>query len=140
MEKEIETIKETLKLIGELKTQFGIKRNADCDDPLMYAGVANSDVIANITPLVEKYFGKAYKPAGETAYLKNFFDGFVKNVGGARSDQTLFRKDISPVLTMYCAFWPWGSNPVNTSIRIGLLCETEEQEDEVVKLLKGCFK
>jgi hypothetical protein len=136
----VQSIKDVLSIIPELKAKFGVKRNSDNDDPLLFCGVATSDIIANVTPVIEQKFGKAYKPAGETAFFKNLFDGFVKNVGGVRTEQTLFRHDINDRFAIYCAFWPWGSNPVNTSIRIGLICMTEEEEQEMIKALKGCFK
>ncbi len=135
----VETIKTDLKLIGELKAAFKLQRNNDGCGPLVFAGVAESNIIPAISESVEKVFGKPYKAAGEGAILKNWFDGFVKAVGGVRTDQTLFRKTISPKLDLFCAFWPWGSNPVKTSIRLGLICYEEADEEEMAKALKGQF-
>jgi len=140
MQEKINQIKEALKLIGELKAKFNVQANKDGMESLIFAGVTVSNVITQLTPEVEKTFGKAYKPAGKWAFFMNFFDSFVKGVGGIRTDQTLFRKDIGPGLTLYCAFWPWGSNPVKTSIRIGLLCDTEEIEAQMEKALAGSFR
>ncbi|MBF0501206.1 MAG: hypothetical protein HQM09_13795 [Candidatus Riflebacteria bacterium] len=136
----VESIKTTLKLIPILKTQFNVKRNADEDDPLLFIGVAESNLIDKLRPVVEVHFGAPYKPAGESAFWKNLFDSFVKNIGGIRTEQTLFKKEISPTLALFCAFWPWGSNPVNTSIRIGLLCESEEEEQALAKEVKAFFR
>ena len=58
----VENIKGTLKIIGDLKSKFGIKRNPDCKESLLYVGVANSDLMTQLNPVVEEYFGKAYKP------------------------------------------------------------------------------
>ena len=133
-------IQNALKLIPILKSQFNVKRNADEDDPLLFVGVAESNVIDALRPVVEEYFGPAYKPAGESAFWKNLFDSFVKSVGGVRTEQTLFKKEISPTLALFCAFWPWGSNPIKTSIRIGLLCDSEEEEHALVKDIKTFFR
>jgi hypothetical protein len=132
-------IRKTLELISAIEKNFKIKPNNDVDDPLLYCGVADSNIIDTLTVEVEKHFGKAYKPAGEGAFFKNYFDRFVKEVGGARKDQTLFKKDIAEGIVMYCAFWPWGSNPVKTSVRIGLLCYGADERDFFARELKGEF-
>ncbi|HOY67376.1 MAG TPA: hypothetical protein PLP29_10835 [Candidatus Ozemobacteraceae bacterium] len=139
MQEAITKIKEALQLIDELKRQFSVRRHPDGCSKLLYTGVAESNLIDKLMPVVEKRFGPAYKPAGQSALLKNWFDGFVKGVGGIRRDQTLFRLDISPELSMFCAFWPWGSEPVKTSIRIGLLCADEDLEKKMESALQGCF-
>ena len=136
---QVKTIKKNLKLIGKLEKEFGLKPNTDIDDPMLYCGVAQSNLIEQLTPLVEEYFGSAYKPAGETAFFKNLFDKFIKAVGGGRKEQTLFKKDIDEGVVLYCAFWPWGTQPVKTSVRIGLVCYSEEVEAEYTKYLKGYF-
>ena len=136
---QVKTIKKNLKLIGKLEKEFGLKPNTDIDDPLLYCGVAQSNLIADLTPLVEEYFGAAYKPAGETAFFMNLFDKFIKSVGGVRKEQTLFKKDIAEGVILYCAFWPWGTSPVKTSVRIGLVCYLSNVEEEYTKYLKGYF-
>ena len=138
-EKEVVTFKEILAIIPEIRKQFGVIRNPDVKEALLYCGVADSNILPTLTPVVEKYFGTAYKPAGSWAFFKNWFDPFVKAIGGIRTDQTLFKKDIRENLWIYCAFWPWGSNPVKTSIRIGIICETDEEEDYLDKQLKTSF-
>ncbi|MBF0545126.1 MAG: hypothetical protein HQM08_11860 [Candidatus Riflebacteria bacterium] len=136
----IESIKDSLKLIPILKLKYKVKANYDGDDPTLFVGVAESNMIEVLRPVVEEYFGPPYKPAGETAFLKNIFDHFVKSVGGVRKEQTLFRKEISPTLILFCAFWPWGSDPVRTSIRIGLIFESQEEEDGISKELAPFFR
>ena len=136
---EVKTIKETLELIPLMKSQFGITRNRDSCDELLYTGVAQSNVIDDLGKEVAKYFGDPYKAKGDGAFWANWFDSFVKSVGGIESDQTLYRKEISPTVTMYCAFWPWGSNPVKTSVRIGVLCSNDEESSRLAKELKGSF-
>lgn len=139
MQETIKKIREALQLIEELKRQFSVRRHPDGCGTLLYTGVAESNVIEKLTPVVEKRFGAAYKPAGQSAILKNWFDGFVKGVGGIRRDQTLFRLDVTPEMMMFCAFWPWGSEPVKTSIRIGLICSDEDLEKKMEAALQGCF-
>ncbi len=137
---QVKEIKRNLKLLGKLEREFQLKPNYDGnDDPLLYCGVANSNLINELTPLVEEYFGKPYKPAGESAFFKNLFDTFIKAVGGIRTEQTLYKKDIDEGVILFCAFWPWGSDPVRTSIRVGLICYLPEVETEYTKFLKGYF-
>ncbi len=139
MKEQLKTIRNILKLIDIIEKKYKIKPNNDVEDPLLYCGVADSNIIEQLSEDVEEQFGKAYKPAGEGAFFKNFFDRFIREVGGARKDQTLFRKEISDEVVMYCAFWPWGTNPIKTSVRIGLLCYGADERDAFTKELKGEF-
>lgn len=139
MKENLKNIRETLKVIEVLEKKFNLKPNNDVDEPLLYCGVAKTDIVKEIEKEVSKYFGEPYKPAGESAFFKNFFDRFIKHVGGARKDQTLFRKDIDEHACMYCAFWPWGTKPVKTSVRIGLVCYGADERDIYQKELKGDF-
>lgn len=135
MDTHIDTIKETLKVIKELKASFDLEPS-DSRDPLVFAGVVGSDIIQEITPLVEKYYGRAYKPAGKSSFIGNLTDRFAKAIGGIRKEQTVFRKNITSTLDLYCAFWPWGSNPVRTTVRVGVLGDTQGLEDEISSLMK----
>ncbi|RCK81386.1 MAG: hypothetical protein OZSIB_2255 [Candidatus Ozemobacter sibiricus] len=140
MNDKINAIREVLRVIPELKTRFGVKRNPQENDPLLFVGVTDSAAIKEIAPLVETFFGKPYKPPGETAFLMNLFDHFVKEVGGVRREQTLFRKEISKGLNLFCAFWPWASDPTKTSVRIGLLCAEEDEEKALTPSVKDAFR
>ena len=139
MKESLKKIRDVLKLIDRLENKHKIKPNRDNDEPLLYCGVVETDHVVNISKDVEEFFGKPYKPAGEGAFFKNFFDKFVKEAGGARKEQTLYRKDINPQVCMYCAFWPWGSNPISTSVRIGLACFGADEIACYAKELKGEF-
>jgi hypothetical protein len=139
MKSSLQKIRNTLKVIDVIEKKFKIKPNNDVDDPLLYCGVADSDVLTELAVEIEKSFGNPYKPAGEGAFFKNFFDRFVREVGGARKDQTLYRLDIDDNACMYCAFWPWGTNPIKTSVRIGLVCFGADERDKFAKELKGEF-
>jgi len=125
MDTYLETVDSTLSVISELMSGFDIKPS-DSRDPLVFAGVVQSDMLDEITTVVESYFGKAYKPAGKSAFFRNYTDQFVRDIGGIRKEQTVFRKAITDTLDCYCAFWPWGSDPVNTTVRIGVLCDCGE--------------
>ncbi|MEW6712147.1 MAG: hypothetical protein AB1403_20170 [Candidatus Riflebacteria bacterium] len=139
MKNSLDQIRKHLKIIDLIEDRFKIKPNNDVDDPLLYCGVANSNIIEELAVEVEKVFGPPYKPAGEGAFFKNFFDKFVREVGGARKDQTLYRLVVDDVTCLYCAFWPWGSNPVKTSVRIGLVCYGADEREMYAKELKGEF-
>lgn len=139
MKNSVEEIKKHLQIIDLIEDKFKIKPNNDVDDPLLYCGVANSDIMSELAVEIEKVFGPAYKPAGEGAFFKNFFDKFVREVGGARKEQTLYRISIDESTCLYCAFWPWGSNPIKTSVRIGLVCYGADEREAYVRELKGKF-
>ncbi len=139
MKSSLEKIRKTLKVIDLIEDKFKIKPNNDVEDPLLYCGVADSNILQELAVEIEKYFSKPYKPAGEGAFFKNFFDRFMREVGGARKDQTLYRLDIDDITCMYCAFWPWGTNPVKTSIRIGLVCFGADEREKYEKELQGEF-
>lgn len=140
MDEIIEAITEILTLIPEMKTDFGIKRNSRDSDPLMFTGVATSSIIPDLASRVERHFGAAYKPAGEGAFFKNLFDSFVKSVGGISKEQTLYRKEFSPTLALFCAFWPWASDPKQTSVRLGLLCTKDDECERLKKALARAFR
>lgn len=132
-------IRDVMTIVPALKEKFQMERNSDGCDTLLFSGVAKSNIIAALAPLVEAKFGKPYKPAGEGAFLKNWFDAFVKDVGGVRFEQTLYRLDLGDDIGMYCAFWPWGSDPERTSIRIGILCPDDEAESQIDRQVGKLF-
>jgi len=140
MDETIDTIKATLALIPAMKRQFGVRANQRDCRPLLFTGVAESVVIERLEEHVSEYFGSPYKPAGSGAFFMNLFDSFVRSVGGVNRDQTLFRKNVTKDLTLFCAFWPWGSNPVKTSVRLGLICRTDDERKRVEGLLAGSFE
>lgn len=129
MENQQQLVAKTLGLIRELKDNYPIV-TSDSGDPLLYTGVAGSDIIKLISPTVEKYFGQPYKPAGKSSLLKNMTDSFSKAIGGMRKEQTVYRKSVSASVHLYCAFWPWGSNPVKTTVRVGLVSSSDEPIDK----------
>jgi len=135
MNEQLQTIEETMALIGELKAAYKIKAS-DSGDPLLYAGIVDSDLIGHITPMVEKYFGEPFNHAGKSTFFVNLTDAFSKAIGGIRKEQTVFRKKVSKSIYLYCAFWPWGSNPTKTTVRIGALCSQEEMAKEILSLMQ----
>ena len=135
MKDQLQVVEDTMALLGELKATCEIKPS-DSSDPLLFTGVIGADLIGQITPTVEKYFGGPYKPSGQSALLKNLLDGFSKAIGGMRKDQTVFRKNVSKSLDLYCAFWPWGSNPEKITVRIGVLISgSEEIEKDISSIM-----
>ncbi len=123
----------TIDFIKKLKTTHQLETNFDALAPLLYVGVATAEKIKKIQAELMAEFGEPYKPTGSTAFFMNLFNPFVRGIGGAKSDQTLFRRDITPTVTLYCALWPWGSDPNRTSVRIGIYCEKEEEAEPLVK-------
>jgi hypothetical protein len=134
-----EMLDHALTLISDLKREFKLKSNNRDKIPFFYCGVADSNIIEGIMLLVIKYFGNPYKASGEISFWMNFFDSFVKDVGGVRREQTLFRLDCGEGIQLFCAFWPWGSDPIKTSIRIGMLHDDSPEQMKRVEPFKNRF-
>ena len=139
MNDQLQTVEKTMTIIGELKTSCKIEPS-DSGDPLTYAGVVDSDLIKEISPMAEKYFGVVYNPAGKSNFFGNLTDDFSKAIGGIRKEQTVFRKNISKNLDLYCAFWPWASKPSLTTVRIGAVCSQEEMGKEISSIMEKEIK
>lgn len=118
-------VERTLAMIALLRQQHGVENHPDAMAPLLYVGIAKAEHLDAIFTEISKIFGPPYKPSGSIAFWLNLFNPFVRAIGGSKYDQTLFRKDLAPGLSLFCALWPWGSDPSRTSVRIGLYCESE---------------
>lgn len=140
MERKLAVIRQTLPLIGELKSQFAIETNTRNQDPLLYVGVVDSSQLDSLASQVENYFGVPYKAAGQAAFFRNLFDSFARAMGGMGKDQTFFVKKVDLGMTLFCAFWPWETNPAKTSVRIGLLCGVGEEKQGMIAALGGAFQ
>jgi hypothetical protein len=119
-------------IIGDLRDRAGLTLRPDSADPLLHTAVMNARDVATVGQVVQERMGPAYKPAGESAVWKNWFDGFVKAVGGVRSEQTLFRLDVDPEVSLYCAFWPWASDAQRVSIRLGVHARDPVVRDRLI--------
>lgn len=139
MEEQVTKIKNALKIIKEIEEKYQIKKNLDVVECLMYCGVAHSNIIETLSVDVQEYFSTPYKSAGKGCFFANYFDKFLRAVGGIRKEQTLYRLPVSETTFLYCAFWPWGSNPTKTSIRIGLICYNKSDYKTFAKSLKKSF-
>ncbi|NLM16585.1 MAG: hypothetical protein GX221_02575 [Candidatus Riflebacteria bacterium] len=128
-----------LKLKDIFREKFGMKKNPDSRDPLTYCGVTNSDIVAKIAVEVEKYFGEATKPAGQGCFFKNLFNPVYKQVGALKKDQTFYMIELEKDIYLYCAFWPWGSDPVKTSVRLGILSPDDKKSEALLKEYSGKF-
>jgi hypothetical protein len=109
-------------LVNDLRTRGPLDLRPDRRNPLVYTTVVGATRVGELGTLVAEMLGPAYKPAGESARWKNWFDPFVKSVGGIEAQQTLYRKELEGPFSLYCAFWPWASEPTRCSLRVGLSC------------------
>lgn len=132
-------IEKTIAFINKLRKTYRLETNHDAVAPLLYVGVASSKQIDQIHDELVAEFGEPLKPQGSTAFWMNLFNPFVRRVGGAKTDQTLFRRDLSPTVAVFCALWPWGSDPNRTSVRIGVYCDVEAEHEELVKAFGSRF-
>lgn len=121
----------------ELTERTRLQLNRDTRDPLLVTGVTTAERIESVGRIVQSRMGAPYKPAGQSAFWKNLFDSFVKAVGGVHSDQTLFKLDLGPDVSLYCAFWPWASDPGRVSVRLGIWTARPDLRDRLVASLTG---
>lgn len=103
------------------KLRSGFQLDLQSTPDLLFMGVLATSTLPEIEKLLAEMVGAPYKPRGETAFFKNFFDAFVKRVGGIRRSQSLYRRDFEGEVTLYVALWPWESKPERVSVRIGFL-------------------
>jgi len=118
-----QVINELSTVVGELGKRASLKLTTDQRNALLCTTVVPSDRVASLLDVVAGLMGPAVKPAGKSAWLKNWFDPFYRSVGGIQREQTLFRRELAAGLSIYCAFWPWASDPKRTSIRVGVSCD-----------------
>lgn len=132
-------IEKILGLIEIAEKKFNVRSSTDHNEPLLYCGVINSKHLEKFEAEVEQHFGKPYKPTGKYAFFKNYFDNFVKEAGGIRKSQTLYRKDINEVTSMFCAFWPWKIDNQKTTIRLGLICFGADERAYYLRIFENSF-
>jgi hypothetical protein len=123
------------KLVTDLATRGSLSLAADRRNALLRVTVVPTDKVASLVGLVTELMGPAVKPAGETAWWKNWFDPFYRAVGGIQREQTLFQQQLEGEVSLYCAFWPWASEPKRTSMRVGIACADESRRKALEKLL-----
>lgn len=123
------------KLVTDLATRGSLSLAADQRNVLLRVTVVPTDKVSTLVGLVTELMGPAVKPAGQTAWWKNWFDPFYRSVGGIQREQTLFQKKIGDGVSLYCAFWPWASEPKRTSLRVGISCPDESRRKALEKLL-----
>lgn len=110
------------RLVNDLRSRGPLDLRPDRRNPLVYTTVVGAARVEELGRLVAELLGPPFKPAGESARWKNWFDPFVKSVGGIETQQTLYRKDLEGPFALYGAFWPWASEPTRCSLRVGLSC------------------
>ena len=123
-----EVLKQLAALIADMAQRGALQIQADRRDALVRTTVVPSTRVPQLLDMVTELMGPAVKPAGEGAFWKNWFDPFVKAVGGIQKDQSLFRKPLVGDLSLYCAFWPWASDATRTSLRIGICCGDDRRK------------
>jgi hypothetical protein len=81
--------------------------------------VAPTAIRAAVEKAVGGQLGEPVKPAGAPVPPELASSAMCKAMGGLRGDQTLYRKALDGGVTVYIAFWPWGSGTQFT-IKVGV--------------------
>ena len=124
-------------LASELLKTFEMDLRPDDRNPLTRVTVVGPKKLKKVEAAMEQVFGVAFKPAGTSAIWKNLVNSLVKGVGGIKRDQTLFQKELEPQVFLYCAFWPWESDPGRISVRVGLWAIDAKVRDQLTAALSG---
>jgi hypothetical protein len=112
-------LEEIGRLIGEVRrTGIEFAYNGE----LLFLGVTSPTAIPGLERIFESSLGRPYKERDRRALWMNFFERFVRDVGGIRRNQTLYRRPMGDSVTLYAALWPWATRPDKVSVRIGLHC------------------
>lgn len=127
---------ELSRLVNDLRTRGGVDLRPDRRSPLIYSTVVGVERVDTLSKLVSELLGPPFKPAGEGAFFMNWFDPFVKSVGGIERAQTLYRRDLQAPFALYVAFWPWASEPTRCSLRAGLSCLDAPRRDALEERLR----
>src|SRR2546423_270076 len=120
-----QVINELSVVVAELVKRASLEMQPDRRNVLMRTTVVPTDKVPRVLDVVAELLGPAVKPAGKSAWWKNWVDPFYRSVGGIQREQTLFRRELCAGLSLYCAFWPWASDPKRVSIRVGISCGDE---------------
>lgn len=139
MKQQPETLLELLRVVGELETLFGVQRNVAACNPLLFVGVTDAQTLERLHPVVEQHFGPPMKRAGGETFTDKPSEGFVRAIGGVRLDQTLFLSNVVEGHSVYCVFWPWGSNPLRVSIRVGVIAGDDGTAAALAEQLQPVF-
>jgi len=81
--------------------------------------VAPATALEPVSAKVAEHLGAPRKAADEVLPAELSDAPLVEALGGIRSDQTLYVKDLGQGLSLYVAFWPWGGGKRFT-IKIGV--------------------
>lgn len=117
------------RLASEISSRLGLELRYNLE--LLYVTVLPSGTLSQLEALLMEHLGAAYKPRGRTAIFKNFFDRFVQGVGGIQRNQGLFRRDFGTDISLYAAIWPWASDPMKVSLRVGIYCPLPELRNDL---------
>jgi len=85
--------------------------------------VVRVDKLDLFYPVLEDFFGKISKPAGEDPHASA--EQLTNDFGGVRRDQTLYDREVDGVMHL-AMIWPWMDN-VSATIKIYRLRHTGEE-------------
>lgn len=95
---------------------------------LEFGKVRESDVLAVLDDVFDTIWS-----AAEMATAPDAVRALDEGLGGLRSGQMLLTAALSPAATLWCTWWPWGSEP-KVSIRVGVLAPANDTPAAVATL------
>lgn len=111
-------LKKSLVLVQDLLAlSFVQKHETRFEGEVAFVAPAANEV--QVTAVVERYLPPAVKPGGKPTPPELAEGPLCKAMGGIRSNQTLFVKDLGGGLSFYVAYWPWG-NGQRFTIKLGV--------------------
>ena len=112
-------LKRDLAVIGELLTLPFVKKH-DTRFANEVALVAPTSNLKDVGSVVERFLPPPpVKPAGQKVPPELASSPLLEAMGGVRGDQTLYLKRLGDGISIYVAYWPWGSGE-RVTIKIGI--------------------
>ena len=107
-------------LIGALKQQvtfLEVRTPAERDD--YFEAVLLRGDLPKCEDVLVAALGQPAKAFGQPATLAPAHQNGVNELGGVRGNQCLFLKAMDASMVAYVLLWPWESNPMRVTIKVG---------------------
>ncbi len=108
-------------LIETLKRQAQFVETRPSTSPEDYfEGVLARDTVPGCEALLTSALGAPVKPFGQAPALDRAIKKIVERLGGVRPEQCLFLSQRPDGVVAYAMLWPWASNPLRVTLKVGV--------------------
>jgi len=107
-------------LIAALKQAIPMEVRAAPATGEYLEGVLSRPDLPRCCDLLVQHLGSSVKEFAQPAKFSKEIQRLVNDLGGVRVEQSLFLKTVEGSQTIYAALWPWASNPLRITLKVGL--------------------